>query len=547
MMTRTCMMTLLFALLTALVVLPSPVHMHAYAQTDPSASPSSDPSVETASPTTATTTSQLIGGTTISCDTLAESKAGTLLGKIVPCLVYTITQSTVTFTAQMVSWLQPLMYTFLLVVVALYGIRVQQHEPEIYKQGFLLLVKIAIIATILADLGNVQAFDGSGSQGKLIPAVYGIMTDSQAVVAGAITTTNLKCDISNYGDANTPAVWAMMDCVMGKLYGFTVSGADGKPSMLLMTSVAGLATGFLFGGAWGVAVFFGMVAVLFSMFMLVIRTVVAFLTGYLIICIMLILSPLFLPLAFLRGTAPFYESYTRTVMAAFLTPIIITAYTMFALIVYDQMLFADNSLLQKIFKVDMIKNAVQPPKKPCNREVTNNSTDVRLNAAATNDDKDKLFSLPNLQNLSFPTLSGGNDACGTIKLPVFKINQVTGLEDASEKQSLTEIFNELVELFILGYLINAGQTMLPGIVTQLVGRRSGTVGVTSIVDSQNKFGKAYASATSAATKAFEKTPGNTDGGYVSGGDYVSTLPRRLADAAKQSKDAYINTYNTLKK
>ena len=490
------MLSLLLALFAVGVLMPSPMHLHAYAQAaegDPGTGTSSD----------ATTETKTTGGSVTKCDDLPEAQGGVLIGKIVPCLVHTIQESTQKFTQEMISWLSPLLYTFLLLVVVFYGIRVLQKEPEVYKQGFLLLVKIAIVSTILSDLGNTQAYDGSGSGGKLIPAVYGVMNDTQAIVAGAITTTNLHCDVSKYKGDKTPQVWAMMDCVMGKLWGFT-KGGDGKPSMLLVTSVAGLLTGFLFGGAWGVAVFFGMVAVLFTMFMLVIRTIVGFLIGYLIVCLMLILSPLFLPLAFLRGTAPFFDNFWRTILRAILTPVIITAYSMFALLVYDKMLFAPDSIVQKLFDYNEIKDALQPSKKPCNREVTGDPVEIRLDTKPSDAERDTLFSVPGLENLSMPTLSGGNDACNFMKVPVFKMNQMGGATEGKEKDDLTKIFMELVNLFLLAYLISAGQEILPTIVSQLVGGAATITGTKAVTDAGGKYSAAFSNARNSAMRAFQK-------------------------------------------
>ena len=496
---RLGMMVLLVAVFALGTLLPAPWHMQAYAQ--------SATALESGAATAGSIvpTTKVTGGSTITCDTLPEAQGGALLGKIVPCLTYTIEQSTVAFTAQMVSWLMPMYYVWLIFVVTLFGIRLLTNEPDVYKQGFLLLVKITITGAILGDLGNTAAYNGNGGTGLLIPSVYKVMSEAQNVVSGAISTSSLHCDVSNYGDAQTPKVWSMMDCVVGKLYGFTVSGGAGKPSMMLVTSVAGLLTGFLFGGAWGAAVFFGMLGVLFSILMLVVRTVVSFLVGYLIICLLIIMSPIFLPLAFMRGTSQYYDSYVRSVVAAFLTPIIITAFSMFALLVYDQMLFAPNSIVAKLFDYSQIKDAVQPSKKACDRHVTSDPLDVRFNTTPSATDKDGLFSLPNLQNLSFPTLSGGNDACNTVKLPVFKADKINGVP-ADEKQAMNEMFLELVELFLLAYLMSQAAQTLPDIVTQLVGRRATTSGMIAIVQGDGKIQAAYANARQTAiTKIREAT------------------------------------------
>lgn len=87
---------------------------------------------------------------------------------------------------------------------------------------------------------------------------------------------------------------------------------------------------------------------------------VGFITSYLVICLMLIMTPLLLPLALLKVTASYFDQYWRIILSGFLTPVIITAYSMFALILYDKVLFDEKAPIQKLFKYENIKEALQP-------------------------------------------------------------------------------------------------------------------------------------------------------------------------------------------
>lgn len=523
----------LLAILLVCCIVVAVVPMEAYAGAAPSQPPTGSPSTADLKTTGA------------SCEDIPEAKGGKLLGKIVPCMIHTIESATIDFAAEMVDTLRPLLYAFLLLVVVLFGVRMLSQEPQIHKQGFLLLVKIAIVAIILNDLGNTQAYDGSGGGGKIIPAVYGIMSESQQIVAGAIDTTNLTCNVADFAGPDTPKIWAMMDCVMGKLWGFT-TGTDpntGQPStnMLLVSSFFGLMTGFFFSGAWGVTIFLGMVGTLFTIFMMVVRTALAFVTSYLTICLLLILSPLLLPLAFLKVTTSYFDSTWRIILASLLTPVIITAYSMFSLILYDKVLFSPTAPIQTIFDYNNIKDALQPPRPACSTPVTNNPYALRFGTNSPSDaDLTQKFVSPFLRNTMIPTLSGANDACGPLTITPLDADKINGLipakgpnADADRREAMRKILEQLLSLFIIAYLIYEGLKVLPDLIYQITGKRSATSAVQAITGDaqtiQERTNRVYQSAINAFSER------NDDGTIrqKSGAEFLSDLP---ADTAKAGRD-----------
>lgn len=511
--------------------------MQAHAQAAPSQPPSGSPStadLQTTDP----------NGNPVSCEAIPEVRGGKLLGKIVPCMIHTIENSTVKFAAEMVDTLRPLLYVFLLLVVTLFGVRMLSQEPQIHKQGFLLLVKIAIIAIVLNDLGNIQAYDGSGGGGKIIPTVYAVMSESQKIVAGAIDTTNLTCNVDDFAGPNTPRIWAMMDCVMGKLWGFT-TGTDpntGQPTtnMLLVSSFFGLMTGFFFSGAWGVTIFLGMVGTLFTIFMMVVRTAIAFITSYLTICLLLILSPLLLPLGFLKVTTSYFDSTWRIILAALLTPVIITAYSMFSLILYDKVLFSPTAPIQTIFDYDNIKEALQPPRPACSHPVTNNPYALRFGTNTPSDaDLTQRFVSPFLRNTVVPTLSGANDPCGPLTITPLDADKINGLipakgpnADADRRDAMRRILEQLLGLFIIAYLIHEGLMSLPTLIYQIVGKRSASASVEAVIGDGTKIQERSKEVYQNAINAFSGR--NEDGSLrqKSGAEFLRDLPSDITRASQ---------------
>ncbi len=444
---------------------PLPILSNAYAQ---------DYGDEAPEPTPTESDLQTVGGdgAVMRCSEATDHEGvalgrGALLGRIMPCLVFTVQEATIRFAAEMVELFRPLLYSFLTLVVILFGVRVLQNEPQIYKQGFILVLKLALVLGFLNDLGSIRSISNEAGTSQLIPSVYSIMNESQTVVAATIDTTSLTCDVDTYNNGQTIRVWSIMDCIMGKMFGVTV-GDDGRASMLLSTSMIGLTVGFLFGGAWGAVVFFGMMGVLLGLFMLVVRTATVFITSYLMVCLMIIISPLFMPLVFLQGTTGYFERFWKRILAGFLTPIIVIAYVMMALMVYDRMLFRPDSMVQEIFRWEAVEQALEPHKTLLSHTYTNDAEDVRLGEATTLADRQALMRTPTLWNLMIPSLSGGG--VGGMKVPAINFEQL-GENFQRGRESFMQIFEELVTLVILGWLINQGLNALPKLVNILTQSR----------------------------------------------------------------------------
>ncbi len=484
-------------------------------------------------------------GNPVACSDVNAAVGGALISKIVPCMQFTIEQSTMKFAAAMVAWLTPVLYSFLALVFVLFGVRVLMNEPEIYKQGLILLLKIALVATVLSDLGNIAPYDGQGQPGagKLIPAIYGSMDEMQTVVTGAISNTSLNCDVATYSGPNTPAVWGLMDCVTGKLFGYS-TGTDpntGKKTanMVLISSFFGLMTGFLFGGAWGVVVFLGMLGVLWSVFMMVVRTVVGFLTSYLTICLMVILCPIFLPLSFLRITNNYFDNSWRIMLTAFLTPMLISAYAMFSLIVYDQMLFAPGSLLQNLLVQSNIQDAVQSPRQLGTHPITGNPTALRFDQdnPLTIASALETFGSPMTQFPSMGTANGGNDPGSQLTAPSVWKQNISGLTQTQKDNFEKIAFNELLELFILAWLVNAGMAAWPNMIAQMLGKTSAIKAYNNVLP--NNVGMKYRAqnAYKAAQNAFQYKDKSGNLITKSGSQVFGAMP----DAARDSFKALFET------
>ena len=416
-------------------------------------------------------------GNTIKCEDIPEAKGGVLLGRIVPCLIRTIGSSTQKFSAKMIMAFAPLFYSYLVFVVTMFGVKILQGGRGLHQEAIVLLLKITLVIGILNMIPNV-----------LVPSVYGIMTEAQSIVTNTIGPDNssINCDISHYRDGNTPLVWAQMDCVLGKLYGFTTGSATlsdtGAPShnMFLAASMIGLMGGFFFSGTLGITIFFACIGVLVSVFIMVMRTAISFVNGYLMVCVMLIIAPFFLPLVFMRVTSGYFEKWWQSILGSMLLPILVTAYAMFALLLYDKMLFSKDALVNQLFNYDLIKKSQNPPSPICGKQHLGMTDFTGLLAGGSL--KAKVMNPYVCDEAHKEMCASVNNPCAMF--PVNAVDSQTAAQNAAKTESskageiksdidfIKFIFNDCLKLVILAFLITKGMEAIMAQITLMTGTQT---------------------------------------------------------------------------
>ena len=465
---RTLLLPMIMAALVFFFFAPAQESLRLHAAQGVSSTPQGSPANNNLQTTDA-------NGARIKCADIPEAKGGVLLGRIVPCLIRTIGDSTQKFSAQMIQALKPLFYSFLVFVVTMFGVKVLQGGQDLHQQAFVLVLKITLVLMILDQIPKT-----------LIPSIYGIMSESQAIVTTTIGPDNssISCDISKYMDENTPLIWAQMDCVLGKLYGFTTGSAtksdlNGAKShnMFLAASMIGLAGGFFFSGTLGITIFLACIGVLLSVFLMVMRVALSFVNSYLLVCVLLIIAPLFLPLVFMRITNNYFDKWWQSILGGMLMPVLVTAYTMFALLLYDKMLFAPDALVNQLFNYDLVKKSQNPPQAMCGRPVTGNMN-WASGAGVAGGVLQRMLD-PMTRNVPNAEVSGANNTCASLRSHVLDVDRAAREARAVNPNAPTAaidfikfIFNDCLKLVILAFLITEGTKTVMNSVRLLTGTQA---------------------------------------------------------------------------
>jgi type IV secretory pathway VirB6-like protein len=353
---------------------------------------------------------------------------GVLIGGIVPCLNKIIEVNGVRLADKFRELLMPVFTAFLTLVIIFFGVKLLQGEGEVGKGAFLLVIKIAFV------IGFLNLFP------SLIPVASSIMREIIGVVAGTLVDpADFNCDVAQYLKPGGDLLWAQMDCVMGKLWGFTIKPGSGQPNMLLAASAFGMLGGIAFNGATGVFIFLTIIGVLYTLLSTIIKTMAAYVNGFILVTVLIIIAPIFLPLMLLQVTTPYFDKWWRGMLAAMLLPVMVSTYFVVAMLIYDQMLFKPNSLVQQLFDTEFMKKA-----QIVNSEVCAPSMVQDQALSAKGSGMSELARLPLVSNKIFPLLSGTSMTC--YEHPKIQLTQ----------EDMQKILIQLMQLFILSYLVAMG-------------------------------------------------------------------------------------------
>jgi hypothetical protein len=425
---------------------------------------------------------------------------GVLIGGIVPCLNKIIEVNGVRLAEKFRDLLKPVFTAFLTLVIIFFGVKILQGEGDVGKKALLLVIKIAFV------IGFLNLFP------SLIPVASSFMREIIGVVAGALVDpADFHCDVAQYLKPGGDLLWAQMDCVMGKLWGFTIKPGSGQPNMLLAASAFGMLGGILFNGAAGIFIFVTIIGLLYTLFSTIIKTMAAYVNGFILVTVLIIIAPIFLPLTLLQVTTPYFDKWWRGILAAMLLPILVSTYFVIAMLIYDQMLFKPDSLVQKLFDTEFMKKVQVVNSESCAPSMVQDQT-----LSAKGSGMSELARLPLVSNKIFSLLSGTSMAC--YEHPKIQLTH----------EDMQKLLVQLMQLFILSYLIAKGFESMQ----QLV-RNFGSSVVSSTMDPVSSQERRLSDAMDAARYGALGAQDEQGKRFAeaSGADFIRAMPGAFKGAA----------------
>jgi hypothetical protein len=248
---------------------------------------------------------------------------------VVNCVTGVIDEAVVLFFEEFSLLLNSYILSLIVLAVVLFGGKILIGTVE--KPGpdaFMLLLKIAAVLFFTQGLGGFTEHI-FGIMASL--AGYAMSYLSQGVGSGFAT----GCGTDAVGDIS---IWVRVDCIIGNLFmGVPSRSADSDSGVLTILVMAIFWTN-VFGVLVAIVMFVSMVMVL----LLLLRCVFVFLASYAMLSLLIIISPLIIPLVLFQNTQQFFVKWWKQFLSMLVQPMIVFAFLAFTMALLDALFFKDE-------------------------------------------------------------------------------------------------------------------------------------------------------------------------------------------------------------
>ena len=299
-----------------------------------------------------------------------------LTHRMAGCLRDTIDSAAAKFFAQVHPFLKGAIGGVLTFAVIVYGTLLGFGMVEkVGRDTFVLLLKIAAVSAFVANSPLIfktvtQAMDGAAVAVVSYTPPSGATDNAGTDISQSVCTQTL-IEQQEKREPGKPIIgpWLGIDCLLDTVIGIKVAtasegGTAGDDAHLnkiyensdpkkngqgmarsllffffssLQTSILGIVLGF-------VGFFF-----IYGVIMMVIRAFFVYISGYMGVALLVILSPLFIPMVLFKETKQYFDKFTKLLISFALQPVIMLVFLIFALTAVDLAVFSGNySIMYRI-------------------------------------------------------------------------------------------------------------------------------------------------------------------------------------------------------
>lgn len=302
-------------------------------------------------------------GTASGSGTPAVSSCDAYVGlsnKVAGCILASLDHATSYFFSSFYPYVSEAIAAVMLLGIILYGVMIAFSMVEnIGRDTVMLVVKIALVTycTTNVDTLYYTATDMMNAGAQAV--IQAVPTSGDA--DGTKTFTNITClkNMTNASITNgvpPTGPWLAIDCMLDTVIGIKVPSADGSTdtsftNQNLNPNRNGLSRGLLYIFTSGlktsiVGVILGVIGLLFlySLIRLTIKVLLVFISGYLAVAFLMIISPLFIPLVLLPGEAPkqYFDKWVKLLIGFGMQPVMMVAFITLFISAMDLAMFSSD-------------------------------------------------------------------------------------------------------------------------------------------------------------------------------------------------------------
>lgn len=267
-----------------------------------------------------------------------------LFRRLVPCIKETLINVTNEMLMPFSKFMRNAVVITCCIAVALLGaLLIGAKTSAPFKDTTVLMVKIAAVSAFTMGF--------AGMFGLLLDTMDSLLdiVTSKIIFSGTFKDSVIlnhcpeKALIDEVGAEASLRVWTAVDCALNSLIG----GIFGE--FTLTMGIIGFILSCLVSNTIGMMIGLMGVRLILQLMWALVRAMYIFLTSYIGVCLLVLVSPLFIPTILFQATRGYFERWLRILLSFMLQPVILFAYLAMLLTAFDLVIFSGpNSLYATI-------------------------------------------------------------------------------------------------------------------------------------------------------------------------------------------------------
>lgn len=252
-----------------------------------------------------------------------------LTRRLIPCLKETIIDATYWFLMPFSRYMSNITAAMCTLAVMFWGVQMAGARTSApIKDLAMTLLKVAAVGMLSLGFGANWLPNGG-----MFPIILDALEDFLAIVSQYAMYSNVWACPNFNEPTQALQMWNTVDCALETLIGGIYS------PFTMSLGLVGFLTACIFSEALGffIAVigFYLILQLLFA----IARALYMFVSSYIGICIMVIMSPIFVPMLLTRGTKPYFDKWLRLIFSFALQPVFVFVYLAMLTAAYNSIVY----------------------------------------------------------------------------------------------------------------------------------------------------------------------------------------------------------------
>lgn len=183
--------------------------------------------------------------------------------------------------------------------------------------------------------------------GGAFPVILDFMEELLGLISGYANTSYSLSICPNLSGADSRLIWQRVDCTIAMLIG-------GIGPISLLGGITGFLLAASFSGTFGLFIATMGFLMILQLLLAIARAIYIFLTSYMAISVMVLVSPLFVPMMLFSFTKPYFDKWLKLLFGFIFQPIFLFAFLFMMLAAFDTVVYRGPNSLKNVLAPDII-------------------------------------------------------------------------------------------------------------------------------------------------------------------------------------------------